>query len=455
LDFQTTIFIHISILIKTKNMSKKSLLGFGFLIMLLSSVYFSACKKSGSVDTPAAPTCASKNIVVTATATAAASPTVSNGTITASATGSTGFTYSKDAVTFQASGNFSNLAAGSYTITAKDDAGCTKTTSVVVTATACPTITVTGTTTAATSAAATNGTITASATGSTGITYSKDGTNFQATGAFTSLGVGSYTITAKDANGCLGTAAFTISAASCPTITVTGTVTPASGPSTANGGITASATGGATPYQYSKDGTTFQTATAFSALPQGTYTITAKDANCCLGSASIIVTNSCPTITFTTNIIAADKCLTPATGSINVSANGSSGYTYSKDGTNFQAASLFSTLAAGNYPITVKDLNGCFVSSTVTVPLAPSGPNFLAVKAVLAANCAFAGCHAGASPQNGLDFTIDCTIVAQSARIKARAVDANPSVMPPTGAISAADKTKITNWISAGGGNSN
>ncbi len=436
-------------------MSKKSLLGFGFLFMLLSSVYFSACKKSGSVDAPPAPTCASKNIVVTATATAAASPTVSNGTISASATGSTGFTFSKDAVNFQASGAFSNLAAGSYTITAKDDAGCTKTTSVIVTATACPTITVTGTTTAATSAAATNGAINATATGSSGITYSLNTGAFQATGAFSGLGVGSYTITAKDANGCLGTAAFTVSAASCPTITVTGTVTPASGPTAANGAITALATGGATPYTYSKDGTNFQGAVLFSALTQGTYTITAKDANGCLGSASIVVGNSCPSISFTTTIVAADKCLTPATGSINVSAIGSSGYTYSLNTGAFQPATLFGTLAAGIYSISVKDFNGCTVSNTATVPLAPAGPNFTAVKAVLAANCAFAGCHAGASPQSGIDFTIDCTIVAQKDRIKARAVDANPSVMPPTGAISAADKTKITNWINAGGGNSN
>jgi hypothetical protein len=51
-----------------------------------------------------------------------------------------------------------------------------------------------------------------------------------------------------------------------------------------------------------------------------------------------------------------------------------------------------------------------------------------------------------------LDFTLDCTIVGSWDRIKARAVDANPSQMPPppSAALNAADKLKITDWINAG-----
>ena len=41
--------------------------------------------------------------------------TVSNGSINATASGSTGFNYSINSGAFQASGNFTNLAAGSYT----------------------------------------------------------------------------------------------------------------------------------------------------------------------------------------------------------------------------------------------------------------------------------------------------------------------------------------------------
>src|SRR5260370_14592477 len=67
------------------------------------------------------------------------------------------------------------------------------------------------------------GSISASATGGTGtITYS-DGGAFQPTGAFTGLAAGSYTITAKDANGCTPAQTPTIH----PTPTrITSTATP-------------------------------------------------------------------------------------------------------------------------------------------------------------------------------------------------------------------------------------
>ena len=81
---------------------------------------------------------------------------------------------------------------------------------------------------------------------------------------------------------------------------------------------------------------------------------------------------------------------------------------------------------------------------------------FLAVKAVLATNCAIPGCHSLPSPQNGLDFADDCTIVSQGLRIKARAVDAIPSQMPPSGPpLSTADKQKIIDWLNAGGKHNN
>src|SRR5204862_3836685 len=55
------------------------------------------------------------------------------------------------------------------------------------------------------------GTITAGANGGTGVyTFSKDGTTFQASATFNGLTAGIYTITAKDGNGCTGTAQATV-----------------------------------------------------------------------------------------------------------------------------------------------------------------------------------------------------------------------------------------------------
>jgi uncharacterized membrane protein len=83
------------------------------------------------------------------------------------------------------------------------------------------------------------------------------------------------------------------------------------------------------------------------------------------------------------------------------------------------------------------------------------GPLFTSVKAMMQTHCAIAGCHAGSSPQAGLNFTIDATIVQQKDRIKVRAVDqagtAQQMPQPPNPPLSAADQKKITDWIGGGG----
>ena len=59
--------------------------------------------------------------------------------------------------------------------------------------------------------ASATGTITATGGGGTGtITYSKDGTTFQASNVFSNLAAGPFTITAKDANACIKTASVTL-----------------------------------------------------------------------------------------------------------------------------------------------------------------------------------------------------------------------------------------------------
>lgn len=74
-----------------------------------------------------------------------------------------------------------------------------------------------------------------------------------------------------------------------------------------------------------------------------------------------------PTLTIT-NL----TCYNNGSGQIVVSgvSGGSANYTYSKDGTNYQVSSTFSSLAAGNYTIYVKDTNGEVgtASTTLTQP---------------------------------------------------------------------------------------
>jgi hypothetical protein len=237
------------------------------------------------------------------------------------------------------------------------------------------------------------------------------------------------------------------------TIVVTGVATVASAVATSDGTITVAASGGVAPYTFSKNGgSSFQTSASYNNLNPGNYTIVAKDANNCTGTSGTITVAfaGCPDITISTTIVNSDKCSN--TGSVSITATGSTGLLYNINNGTYQTSNVFGSLATGTYTIGVKDAGGCVKTGSATVGAAAAGPNFLNVKAILAANCALSGCHAGPSPQNGINFADDCTIVSQNLRIKARAVDGNPSFMPPTGTnLSAGDQQKITDWINAGG----
>lgn len=165
----------------------------------------------------------------------------------------------------------------------------------------------------------------------------------------------------------------------------------------------------------------------------------------CTG-VSITVTNTASTI--------GTPCLTPGNGSLTVSAAGGSGsYTYSVNNGPFQTSNVFNALTPGNYTVTAKDANNCTGTLTATVPGQPAGALFAAVRTMIQSNCAGAGCHSGSNPAGGHDWTKDCEIVAFKTNIKARAVDATSAstIMPPTGALPATEKQKITDWINAGG----
>lgn len=236
------------------------------------------------------------------------------------------------------------------------------------------------------------------------------------------------------------------------TISVTATVTDADAGS-GNGAISATGSGGNGTLTYSINGGTFQSSGTFNGLAKGSYTITAKDSKGCTGSASFTVNenNACAgsTITISATSTSSDPCA--ASGSITATAAGGTTFTYSLNGGAFQSSNIFSNVAAGAYTVTAKDALGCSKNTNVTVAAAAAGPLFTAIKGVVSANCALSACHSGSSPTGGINFTVDCNIVINRERIKARAIDGNPSIMPPTGSLSQADKDKITAWLTAGG----
>lgn len=307
--------------------------------------------------------CAGVTIVVSNTA---IQPTLnqSNGSITASATGGSGFTFSLNNGAYQASGTFSGLAAGTYTITAKNSNGCTDVNQAIlagVNPCAGVTVVVSSTQVDPLTGSA-NGTITASATGGSGFTYSLNNGAFQSSAAFTGLATGNYILTAKNSNGCTGVKQVTLGTNNpCAGVTVAVTssqVNPATGIS--NGSITASATGGA-GFTYSLNNGTYQASGIFNGLTAGTYTITSKNSNGCLGVKQVTLTgvDPCAGITIVVTTSAVNPTIVASNGSIAASATGGSGFTYSLNNGAYQASGSFTGLAAGTYTITSKNSIGC------------------------------------------------------------------------------------------------
>ncbi|AKQ46482.1 hypothetical protein TH63_13990 [Rufibacter radiotolerans] len=287
--------------------------------------------------------------------------TISVGTVTG---GTAPYTYSINGTTFQTSTSFTALAAGTYTVTAKDANGCQVTTSINV---GINVPTAFATTTTASTCGSPNGTVTiTSVTGGTApYTYSKDGVTFQSAATLTGMLARTYTITVKDAKGCVFSQTVTVTDVAAPTDLVASSKASTCGNSNAELTVTG-VTGGTSPYTYSVDGGTYQSSATFTSLASGSHTILVKDANGCTISKMVTIENVAgPAFTLATQSTTCGA----SNGSITVNAvtAGTAPFTYSIDGTNFQASATFAALAAGSYTITVKDANGCSLAKQVTV----------------------------------------------------------------------------------------
>jgi hypothetical protein len=228
----------------------------------------------------------------------------------------------------------------------------------------------------------------------------------------------------------------------CDPITVTTTKVLA-GVGATNGKIIVTSPKGA-GYSYSINSGAFQADSVFSNLAIGSYTITAK-INSCTGVATVDLPNPC-TSTVTVLTSKFDAITGQTNGSITVTSPVGTGYTYSINNGAFQASTNFSNLAAGVYTLKAKTNLGC--EGTASTTLNSYGPKYHAVKQLVLGYCG--PCHLNGGNSGAVNFDTDATIVAKWDRIKARAVDNLPTVMPQSGPITTIDKQKITDWVNAG-----
>jgi gliding motility-associated-like protein len=279
------------------------------------------------------------------------------------------YTYSINGTNFFSTGTFTGLAANTYTITVKDGNGCINTKQVVVANNSfTPTFI---TTYSGTTCGNSTGTIDATPNGGVApYEYSiNNGGNYQANSIFAGLSAGQYQLRVRDANGCLSnmvlvdiTPSFGVGITALPTNSTCGL---------ANGKITATAIGGAAPYEYSiNGGTTYQPTNVFNGLPAGPYTIRIRDANTCTNNTVIITVGNTAGATVTAS--SQNSTCGNANGIITAIRNGGTpNFEFSKDdGLTYQAANnnVFTNLAASAIPykIKVRDGNNC-VSPTFNV----------------------------------------------------------------------------------------
>lgn len=154
------------------------------------------------------------------------------------------------------------------------------------------------------------------------------------------------------------------------------------------------------------------------------------------------------TIVVTGTATAAAPCA--SNGSITAAATGSTGFTFKINGNGvYQSSPTFNDLAAGAYTLFAKDGAGCEKSTPITITSSgAAGVLFTKVKTLMTAKCQ--SCHNNSIQNGGMNWQVDCNIVANKARIKVRAVDIGD--MPQGGpSLSQTEKAIITDWIAAGG----
>lgn len=282
-----------------------------------------------------------------------------SGSATAIAAGGTGaytYAWSNGSTTALNTG----LVAGTYTVTVTDASGCTDTEFVTITEPSALIASI-GSSTNVLCNGGTNGSATATASGGTA-TYTFLWSNGANSATASGLLAGTYSVTVTDANGCTDTDVVTITE---PTVLVVNIASSnnVSCNGSNDGSATAAGAGGLAPYSFLwSNGVSTATTTSLTA---GSYTITITDANGCVDTELVTITE--PTmlvasISGNTNV----SCSGGANGSLTALATGGT-IAYSYLWSNGATTATVSGLLAGTYTVTITDANGCTDTQNETI----------------------------------------------------------------------------------------
>lgn len=254
------------------------------------------------------------------------------------------------------------LSSGIYTVTVKDSAGCTGTTTVLVNQ---PPAMVDSVTYTGAPCGINYGTATAIVGGGTR-PYTYSWSSGATTANASNLSAGIYSVTITDRNGCTSSTSVTVGISGpIPAIAVVNDS--CYGENKGSATVT-NITGGVSPYTYSwaPSGGTGNSATGLSA---GTYTLTIKDAGGCSGT-TLVTLRQPPAMTLTVDTMGATN---GCNGTANITVAGANGplvFTWSvPHNTTITSRTTATTdsLCAGRYLLCVTNRAGCTVCDSVII----------------------------------------------------------------------------------------
>lgn len=172
--------------------------------------------------------------------------------------------------------------------------------------------------------------------------------------------------------------------------------TDASGCGVSDGGINVMASGGISPYLFSIP-YQFNSNGQFSNLTSGYYSVFVSDARgCSVREDNILVKAN--GLSFAATIIEDTDC-TEGNGSIEIQVTeGNEPFSYQIGNGPFTNLNVFSSLAAGDYVVVLRDAQQCSSVLNFTIPKGNTGTGWSnTILPIIQTNCALSGCHNGVS----------------------------------------------------------
>ncbi|MFK7774049.1 MAG: LamG-like jellyroll fold domain-containing protein [Saprospiraceae bacterium] len=291
------------------------------------------------------------------------------GTTVSGGSGTYSYTWSNGSTT----ATISNLSAGTYTVTVSDGFGCTVIDSDVVSEPTELSVSITLSGLGVSCPDAADGGVNSSVLGgTTGYSYLWNGG--QTTPNLTNIGSGVYMLTVTDANSCTSADTLTVTAPS--DLNFTTSYSDLTDCGADDGAIGINASGGTGSYEYSIDGTNWQTNNEFYNLAPGTYNVYVRNSNgtCTKGPKTVVINvPEAPIVNNTVLINPSTDVSTDGSIIVNASGNGVQ-LNYQLEGvTGWQTSSVFSNLSEGIYTIKVKYYNQTCETSTVVELVAGGG----------------------------------------------------------------------------------